>query len=356
MTTLAIVIGFWQYRPTSKALGSSIFTYTILIPTRNPDKNLAALVETINSQLLQIQRQISIIVINDHSSNDFDFGSLKASVLNLSDEDTRIDSFKNNKKESINLGVQKSSSDYIICLDSDVTIPSKWLERTIEEIEKNEPKFLAGLHRFDTRASFMGQCITIEQDLLTATSIATLHWNIPTMCNGANMAFKRKAFLEVDGYNGLYAITGGDDMLLYHRIFMNYPEEVHYLKSLDAAVSSRSPDTFLELLNQRARWMGKSFQYEVPWILPILMIISLAAIQLYMSATQISIHESDLSYWALYAGLLLFLIGSFSRYYPYQRNGIVWLGFVLIYPFYILVLAIFMCWRYFTTLPSRMDR
>ena len=354
--TLAIVIGFWQYRPKSKALGSSIFSYTILIPTRNPDKNLVALVETINSQVLQIQRQISVIVINDHSSNDFDFGSLKASVLNLSDENTAIDNFKNNKKESINLAVQRSSSDYIICLDSDVAIPKKWLETIIAEIERNEPKFLAGLHRFDTRSSLMGQCITIEQDLLTATSIATLYWKIPTMCNGGNMAFERKAFIEVDGYNGLYAITGGDDMFLYHRVFMKYPGDVHYLKSLDAAVTSPSPYTFLELLNQRARWMGKSCQYEVAWIMPILIIISLATIQLYNSATQVLIHKSHLCYWALYAGLLLFLIDSFSRYYPYQKNGIVWLGFVLIYPFYVLVLAIFMCWRYVITLSSRMDR
>ncbi|MFY7861521.1 MAG: glycosyltransferase, partial [Chitinophagales bacterium] len=300
MITLAILIGFWQYRPTSKALGSSIFTYTILVPTRNPDENLTTLIETINSQLLQVKRDVSVIVINDHSSNDFDFVGLKASVINLSTENINTNDQKNNKKESIALGIQNTSSDYIICLDSDVSLPAKWLETIIAEIEKNEPKFLAGLHRFESGSSFMAQCISIEQDLLTATSVATLHWKIPTMCNGANMAFERNAFLEVDGYNGLYTIHGGDDMLLYHRIFMKYPEDVHYLKSLDAAVTSPSPNTFLELLNQRARWMGKSFQYEVPWILPILLTISLATVQLYLSATRMFTYENDLGYWALY--------------------------------------------------------
>jgi len=356
MTSLAILIGFWQYRPKSKALGSSIFTYTILVPTRNPDENLTTLIETINSQLLQVKRDVSVIVINDHSSNDFDFGGLKASVINLSTENITTNTQKNNKKESIALGIQNALSDYIICLDSDVSLPAKWLETIIAEIEKNEPKFLAGLHRFESGSSFMAQCISIEQDLLTATSVATLHWKVPTMCNGANMAFERNAFLEVDGYNGLYTIHGGDDMLLYHRIFMKYPEDVHYLKSLDAAVTSPSPNTFLELLNQRARWMGKSFQYEVPWILPILLTISLATVQLYLSATRMFTYENDLGYWALYASLLLILIGSFSRYYPYQRNGIVWLGFVLIYPIYVLVLAIYMCWRYLQLLSSRVDR
>ena len=39
------------------------------------------------------------------------------------------------------------------------------------------------------------------------------------MCNGANLAYERKAFYEVNGFTGIDHIASGDDMLLMHKIW-----------------------------------------------------------------------------------------------------------------------------------------
>lgn len=44
------------------------------------------------------------------------------------------------------------------------------------------------------------------------------------MCNGANLAYERKAFNEVNGFAGVDHIASGDDMLLMHKIGKQYPE------------------------------------------------------------------------------------------------------------------------------------
>jgi len=44
------------------------------------------------------------------------------------------------------------------------------------------------------------------------------------MCNGANLAYSKKAFEEAGGFTGIDNIASGDDMLLMHKIYKRYPE------------------------------------------------------------------------------------------------------------------------------------
>ena len=44
-----------------------------------------------------------------------------------------------------------------------------------------------------------------------------------SMCNGANLAYEKKAFYEVNGFAGIDHIASGDDMLLMHKIWKQYP-------------------------------------------------------------------------------------------------------------------------------------
>ncbi|WP_315818835.1 hypothetical protein [Paraflavitalea speifideaquila] len=48
----------------------------------------------------------------------------------------------------------------------------------------------------------------------------------------------KKAFEEVNGFEGIDNIPSGDDMLLMHKIYRKYPDKVFYLKSKEAIVST----------------------------------------------------------------------------------------------------------------------
>ena len=63
------------------------------------------------------------------------------------------------------------------------------------------------------------------------------------MCNGANLAYEKKAFYEVNGFTGIDNIASGDDMLLMHKIYKQYPERVLFLKSTDAIVQTKPMET-----------------------------------------------------------------------------------------------------------------
>ena len=95
------------------------------------------------------------------------------------------------------------------------------------------------------------------------------------MCNGANLAYERKLFYEVDGFAGIDHIASGDDMLLMHKIAKKYPGKIYYLKSVDAIVSTQPMQTWKQFFNQRIRWASKATHYDDKRIFFVLLLVYL---------------------------------------------------------------------------------
>ncbi len=60
------------------------------------------------------------------------------------------------------------------------------------------------------------------------------------MCNGANLAYERKVFYEVNGFTGIDHIASGDDMLLMQKIAQRFPGKISYLLSKESIVTTQS--------------------------------------------------------------------------------------------------------------------
>ena len=93
------------------------------------------------------------------------------------------------------------------------------------------------------------------------------------MCNGANLAYEKKAFYEVEGFKGIDNIASGDDMLLMHKIARKYPDKIFFLKAREAIVHTQPVNTINQFFNQRIRWASKADKYEDKTILPVLIIV-----------------------------------------------------------------------------------
>jgi len=90
------------------------------------------------------------------------------------------------------------------------------------------------------------------------------------MCNGANLAYSRKAFETVNGFKGIDNIASGDDMLLMHKIAKQYPAGIFYLRSKNVIVSTAPVHSIKAFFNQRIRWASKADQYDdksIFWVL-----------------------------------------------------------------------------------------
>ena len=93
------------------------------------------------------------------------------------------------------------------------------------------------------------------------------------MSNGANMGYSRSAFEQAGGFAGIDHIASGDDMLLMHKIWQADKEQVMYLKSPEAIVSTAPVQSWKEFLHQRIRWASKVTYYEDKRIFAVLMLV-----------------------------------------------------------------------------------
>jgi cellulose synthase/poly-beta-1,6-N-acetylglucosamine synthase-like glycosyltransferase len=91
---------------------------------------------------------------------------------------------------------------------------------------------------------------------------ASVSQRFHTMCNGANIAYTKKAFEEVNGFAGIDALPTGDDMLLMYKIYNRYPEGVVWLKSAPAMVTTQACSTWSSFFQQRIRWASKAAYYD----------------------------------------------------------------------------------------------
>jgi hypothetical protein len=97
--------------------------------------------------------------------------------------------------------------------------------------EKNNAAFIAMPVRYYSNKNFLEIFQSLDFMTLQGITGASVYKKFHSMCNGANLAYSKKIFFEVDGFTGIDTIASGDDMLLMHKIFKHNPEKVFFLKS-----------------------------------------------------------------------------------------------------------------------------
>ena len=263
---------------------------SIIIPARNESENLPTLLRSLSAQTYPTNL-FEVLIIDDHSTDDTaaivkNYAALNIRLVSLQEyiEDNKINSYK---KKAIETGIQQSSGSLIVTTDADCRFSPNWLQTIAAFYEQFRPVFIAApvaFLPFPAEDGLGTRFLKIFQalDFMTLQGItaASVHKKFHSMCNGANMAYEKKIFYEVGGFKGIDNIASGDDMLLMHKIYKQYPERVLFLLSKDAIVQTTAVKTIAEFFNQRIRWASKADKYDDKRIFPVLLLVYLLNILL----------------------------------------------------------------------------
>lgn len=249
--------------------------FSIIIPARNEENDISNCIQSI-LQFNYPKDLFEIIIVDDFSTDstteiitEFQKRNSNIKLINLENEikQQQINSYK---KKAIEIAISKSIGDWIITTDADCVLPKELLMQYDEYILINNAVFVAAPVLFYQTKSIISQFQFLDFLTMQAITAASVKSGLHTMCNGANLAYKKEVFYKVDGFNGIDNIASGDDMLLMYKIKKLYPNCIGYLNSKDSIVLTQPMLTWKEFFNQRIRWASKADKFQDKSLFPIL--------------------------------------------------------------------------------------
>jgi poly-beta-1,6-N-acetyl-D-glucosamine synthase len=245
---------------------------SIIIPARNEEENITNLLQSISNQTYP-KDLFEVIVVDDNSTDNTASIAMQFSFVKLIS--LNEDSINSYKKKAIEVGITTATGDLIITTDADCIVTPEWLT-TIENFYKQTGSvFIVAPVVIESDLSLVQIFQSMDFMILQGITGASVYKQVHSMCNGANLAYERKAFHTVNGFAGIDHIASGDDMLLMYKIHKSFSGRIQYLKSKEAIVSTQAEKTWKNFFNQRIRWASKADKYDDKRIFPVLLLVYL---------------------------------------------------------------------------------
>ncbi|AFL81099.1 glycosyl transferase [Aequorivita sublithincola DSM 14238] len=256
---MALVYGFRKASVFSSEEIIHKTRFSIVIPFRNEAENLPYLLRTIEA-LNYSTELFEIIFVNDASEDTSE--AILCSAIEKSKflikliQNNRISNSP--KKDAISEAIKNSNFEWIVTTDADCELPENWLKTLDAFIQKNNPVMVCGPVVYESDGSFIENFQQLDGLSLQAVTIGSFGFGNPLLSNGANLGYKKDAFILVNGFSGNDHIASGDDIFLLEKMKKAFPEMVKFLKSKEVVVSTKPQLSWKKVVNQRVRWASKT--------------------------------------------------------------------------------------------------
>jgi cellulose synthase/poly-beta-1,6-N-acetylglucosamine synthase-like glycosyltransferase len=270
ITTIFLIlyaILFYYYSKGWKAAGkiSSVSNdehfISVIVAARNEEKYIGRLIDALKNQTYQ-SINFEIIIVDDYSTDNTSEVVKSRSISNLQLIQPNVSSDLSSKKKSIEAGIAKAKGELIVTTDADCIPPADWLQSINNLYADQKASFIAAPVKFTNDNSLLQIFQSIDFLTLQGITASSVTNHTLTMCNGANLAYLKKSFEEVNGFDGIDHVATGDDMLLMYKIWKKDPSKVFYLKDENAIVVTEPMKTWKEFFMQRKRWASKTLVYD----------------------------------------------------------------------------------------------
>ncbi len=238
---------------------------TVIIPARNEAKNIGACIAAIAAQDYPASL-LEIILVDDHSEDntasiakDTAPGIVRVIALKEWLAGRAVNAYK---KEALSAGIAHSIGELIVTTDADCIAGKNWLRSQACLYEQSQAAMIIGPVSLEATGREVELFQSLDFMMMQGITVATHQLNMGGMANGANLAFSRKAFEAVHGYDGTQQLASGDDYLLLHKMKQDFPGRIQLLHAQEAIVRTVAQKNWYSFLQQRIRWASKSGRYS----------------------------------------------------------------------------------------------
>jgi len=230
---------------------------SVVIPCRNEEKYLLRLLRLIEDQ--DYNRDLFEIIVVDDNSDDSTpvLASGFTGLKNL----RILNNTGRGKKQAIITGVSASHGNYIVTTDADCMPGRKWISTIAAFLQDKMSDMVICPVRMESKKGFFNRFQELEFLSLQGVTAGSAVSGSPVMCNGANLVFRKEAYL-MNAKSLHPEIPSGDDVFLLHALKDNPGVKINWLESADAIIETSLSGTLGEFINQRNRWLSKVRAYS----------------------------------------------------------------------------------------------
>ena len=263
----AFIYGFGNMKSKNQMNLNPKTSFSIVVPFRNEASTLPQLLHSIS--LLDYPKELVEVILVDDCSKE------KFQILNSKFQTSIYENIRKTnspKKDAINTAIAIAKNDWIITTDADCLVQKDWLKSIDTYIQTENKKMVAAGVSYLPKKGFLHQFQNLDFLSLQGVTIGSFGIEKSFMCNGANFAYEKAFFKELNGFEGNSEIASGDDVFLLQKALQFDSNFVGFCDEKESIVATKSVSSWKELFFQRVRWASKSSAY-VDWFSKCLAIV-----------------------------------------------------------------------------------
>jgi cellulose synthase/poly-beta-1,6-N-acetylglucosamine synthase-like glycosyltransferase len=235
---------------------------SIIIPFRNESLNILESLSSIEKQNYP-KDKFEAIFVNDFSDDDSlellckAEKSFNIKIISVPEDYSKYQ----HKKRAIRFGIEHSRGGIIVTTDADCIHGTKWL-RTLAGQFDDGTGFVSGPVEFIEESTLFNRMQKLEFAGLVLTGAGLIGIKKPIICNAANIAYRKTAFVQVSGFLYKHSLSSGDDELLMQKIKKETGYKIKFSMNRDAVVKTSSNRSLNQFYQQRKRWASKGLFYS----------------------------------------------------------------------------------------------
>ena len=249
---------------------------SVIVAARNEEENILQLLQSLSHQTYA---HYEIIIINDRSTDktarliaDFQKNYSKITRIDI----TSLQDEMPAKKNALRAGIEVSKGEILCFTDADCLPASKWIEELVKSF-KPSVGLVAGYSPYQilnnqiSKTKFFNKLffkfIIYEEYRAAIWAAGSIGWNMGWLCTGRNLAYRRKVYDEVNGFEKIKMSIGGDDDLFLQLVRRQTDWKIHYVETRDSFVPTIPPLSFWSFIEQRKRHFSAAKFFTLPMML-----------------------------------------------------------------------------------------
>ena len=230
-------------------------TVSVVVACRNEETNIKNLIKDIMNQNFDKYR-FQMIIVDDHSED---------KTLEILYEESEkwnnlhivcMNDDEIGKKNAIRKGIRFANGDVILCTDADCRIGRNWIKTILSNFTNKKIKFVSGPVKYSSENNFLNKFQSLELISLVSSGASAIQRKKSTICNGANLAFRKKEYNDIP--LDIFHDFSTDDVSLLYYFKKHYKDGILFSKDLDSIVETNSNPNLISQFQQKLRWISNS--------------------------------------------------------------------------------------------------